>query len=96
MKSQRIKRSRVIGSELELRAGARKRSRVETREEKEIFRRMRLTTLTRVFIRARRQRQGQRRLKNEFIFYHESRNTLKSFTLPISCQTITKLRLGLH
>ena len=62
MKNQRIKRSRVIG-------------RAEIREETgEIFRRMRLTTLTRVL---RRQRRGQRRLKNEFIFNHESRNTLK-------------------
>ena len=38
-----------------------------------------------------RRRRRQRRLKNEFIFTYESRNTLKSFTLFIA---IAKLNLG--
>ena len=40
----------------------------------------------------RRRRRGQR-FKNELIFY-ESRDTLKSFTMFISGQAITKLNLG--
>ena len=43
----------------------------------------------------RRRRRGQRRLKNELIFYpYESRGTLKSFTMFISVKYITKLNLG--
>ena len=42
-----------------------------------------------------RRRRRQRRLKNEFIFYlHESRNTLKLFTLFITVKAIAKLNLG--
>ena len=41
-----------------------------------------------------RRRRRQRRLKNEFIFTYESRNTLKSFTLFITVKAIAKLNLG--
>ena len=40
-----------------------------------------------------RRRRRQRRLKNEFIFTCESRDTLKSFTLFITAQAIAKLNL---
>ena len=48
----------------------------------------------REFKELRRRRRGKRRLKNEFIFTYESRDTPRSFTLFMTVKTITKLNLG--
>lgn len=43
------------------------------------------------FTKPRWRRYGQRRLKTEFTFNYESRDTLKLFTLFLAVKTITKL-----
>ena len=52
---------------------------------------------TQVYIREfknlRRRRRGQRRLKNDFIFTYESRDTFKSFSLFFFVKAISKLNM---